>query len=133
MARVLVVEDEPTDRVILAKLLERMGHEVYFASDGEEAFKTYLKNSIEIIITDLNMPHVDGLEFIGVIRSLFPEAVIITVSGMGPEILAAATRRGAFAALSKPIDPQSSAPQGHRRGSHGQPAVLSPSLSMGSA
>ncbi len=106
MARVLIVEDELTDRVILAKLLERMGHEVHFASDGEEAFKTYLKNSIEIIITDLNMPHVDGLEFIGVIRSLFSEAVIIAVSGMGPEILAAATRKGAFAALSKPIDPQ---------------------------
>ena len=41
MARVLIVEDEPTDRVILADLVERMGHEIYFASDGEEAFKTY--------------------------------------------------------------------------------------------
>ena len=48
MARVLIVEDEPTDRVILANLLERMGHEVYVASDGEEGFKTYLKNRIEI-------------------------------------------------------------------------------------
>ena len=56
MARVLIVEDEPTDRVLLAQLLDRTGHEVYFASDGEEAFKTYLKNNIEIIITDLNMP-----------------------------------------------------------------------------
>ena len=106
MARVLVVEDEPTNRVILAKLLERMGHEVYLASDGEEAFKTYLKNSIEIIITDLNMPHVDGLEFIGAVRALFPRAVIIAVSGKGPELLAEAERKGAFAALSKPIDPQ---------------------------
>ena len=68
MARVLVVEDEPTDRVILATLLERMGHEVYVASDGKEALKAYLKKSIEIIITDLNMPHVDGLQLIGVIR-----------------------------------------------------------------
>jgi CheY-like chemotaxis protein len=106
MARVLLVEDEPTDRVILAELLERMGHEVYFASDGEEAFKTYLKNSIEIIITDLNMPHVDGLEFIGAVRALFPKAMMIAVSGKGPELLAEAEREGAFAALSKPIDPQ---------------------------
>ncbi len=106
MARVLIVEDEPTDRVILANLLERMGHEVYLASDGEEALKTYLKNSIEIIITDLNMPHVDGLEFIGAVRALFPRAVIIAVSGKGPELLAEAERKGAFAALSKPIDPQ---------------------------
>jgi len=106
MARVLIVEDEPTDRVILAKLLERMGHEVYVASDGEEAFKTYLKNSIEIIITDLEMPHVDGLEFIESVRALFSRAAIIAVSGKGPELLAEAESKGAVAALSKPVDPQ---------------------------
>ncbi len=106
MARVLIVEDEPTDRVILANLLERMGHEVHFASDGEEAFKTYLKNNIEIIITDLEMPRVDGLEFIEAVRALFPRAVIIAVSGKGPDQLDAAQSAGAVAALSKPIDPQ---------------------------
>ena len=59
MARVLVVDDEQTDQVIMETLLERAGHDVYFAADGEHAFKSYLKNGIEIIITDLNMPHVD--------------------------------------------------------------------------
>ena len=106
MARVLIVEDEPTDRVILAKLLEGTGHEVYFASDGEEAYKTYLKNSIEIVITDLKMPHVDGLVFIKAVRALFPEAVIIAVSGKGEDLLDAALRAGARVALSKPIHPQ---------------------------
>ena len=94
MARVLVVEDEPTDRVILEKILEQGDHEVHFASDGEEAFKAYLKNSIEIIITDLNMPHVDGLEFIGSVLALFPEAMIIAVSGKGPDELDAAKSGG---------------------------------------
>ena len=106
MARVLIVEDEATDRAILANLLERMGHEVHFASDGEEAFKTYLKNSIEIIVTDLNMPHVDGLELIGAVRALFSGAEIIAVSGKGADLLDAARKAGARAALSKPIDPQ---------------------------
>ncbi len=106
MARVLVVEDEPTDRAILAKLLEGTGHEVYFASDGEEAYKTYLKNSIEIIITDLKMPHVDGLVFIKAVRALFPEAVIIAVSGKGQDQLDAALSAGARVAFSKPIHPQ---------------------------
>ena len=106
MARVLIVEDEPTDRVILAKLLEGTGHEVYFASDGEEAYKTYLKNSIEITITDLKMPHVDGLVFIKAVRGLFPEAVIIVVSGEGQDQLDAALSAGARVALSKPIHPQ---------------------------
>jgi DNA-binding response OmpR family regulator len=71
-----MVEDEPTDRVILAKFLEQAGHEVYFASDGEEALKTYLKNSIEI--------------------------TIIAVSGKGPDQLDAAQSAGARVALSKP-------------------------------
>ena len=64
MARVLVVEDEQTDRMILAGMVEGMGHEVYFASDGEQAFKTYVRMSIDVVVTDLLMPHVDGLEFI---------------------------------------------------------------------
>ena len=115
MARVLIVEDERTDRVILAELLERMGHEVHFASDGEEAFKTYLKNSIEIIITDLNMPHVDGLEFIGSVRALFSRAVIIAVSGGGPELLAEAERKGAPGHSASPLTPKSSATPSQRR------------------
>jgi len=106
MARVLIVEDEPTDRVILANVLEQTGHEVYFASDGEEGFKTYLKNNIKIIITDLDMPHVNGLEFIEALRALYPQPVIIVVSGKGADQLDAALAAGAQVALSKPIHPQ---------------------------
>ena len=105
MARVLVVEDEQTDRMILAGIVERMGHEVYFASDGEQAFKTYVRMSIDVVVTDLVMPHVDGLEFIVALRTLFPDAQVIAVSGKGPKLLAAARRKGARAALSKPVDP----------------------------
>ena len=106
MARVLIVEDEPTDRVILANLLERMGHEVYFASDGEEALKIYLQRGIDVVVTDLKMPDGNGLELIDALRSLLPEPAIIVVSGLGPELLATARSKGAFAAFSKPIDPQ---------------------------
>ena len=105
MARVLVVDDEQADQVILERFLEQAGHEVYFASDGELAFKSYLKNNIEIIITDLNMPNVDGLEFIESVLALFPDAVIIAVSGKEPDELEAAKSAGARVALSKPIDP----------------------------
>ncbi len=105
MARVLVVEDEQTDRMILAGIVEGMGHEVYFASDGEQAFKTYVRMSIDVVVTDLLMPHVDGLELIVALRTLFPDAQVIAVSGEGPKLLAAARRKGARAALSKPVDP----------------------------
>ncbi len=105
MARVLIVEDEPTERVILGSIVEGMGHEVYFASDGEQAFKTYMRMSIDVVVTDLLMPHVDGLEFIVALRTLFPDAPVIAVSGQGPELLAAAENKGACVALSKPVDP----------------------------
>jgi CheY-like chemotaxis protein len=106
VARVLIVEDEITDLVVLRNIVEGAGHEVYVASDGEEAFKTYLKNNIEIIITDLEMPRVDGLEFIESVRALCPRAAIIAVSGKGQTVLDEAKRRGAFMAFSKPVDPQ---------------------------
>ena len=105
MARVLVVEDEQTDRVILAGILEGMGHEVYFAADGEQAYKTFVRMNIDVVVTDLLMPNVDGLEFIVELRTLFPDAPVIAVSGRGPELLAAAGVKGANVLLSKPIDP----------------------------
>ncbi len=105
MARVLIVEDEPTERVILGSIVEGMGHEVYFASDGEQAFKTYMRMSIDVVVTDLLMPNVDGLEFIVALRTLFSDAPVIAVSGKGPELLAAAENKGACLALSKPVDP----------------------------
>ena len=105
MARVLIVEDEQIDRIILANIVERTGHEVYFASDGEQALKIHLKRGIDIVITDLQMPHVNGLEFIVSLRAAHPEAAIIVVSGMRQELLDAVRSKGSLVVLSKPVDP----------------------------
>ena len=106
MARVLIVEDESTDLILLRSIVEAAGHEVHVATDGEQAFKTFLRKSIDVVVTDLNMPHVDGLELIGAVRALYPEARIIAVSGKGQDLLDAAKLLGASVALSKPVDPQ---------------------------
>ncbi len=105
MARVLIVEDEATDLAILKSIVKGAGHEFYSAWDGEQAYKTYLRTLIDVVITDLHMPRVGGIELITAIRALFPEAPIIAVSGKGPELLAEAKGKGAFVTLSKPIDP----------------------------
>ncbi len=105
MARVLIVEDEQTDRIILGSILEGVGHDVYFASGGEKALKVYTGRSIDVIVTDLQMPHVDGLELIVALQALFPDVAIIVVSGKGPELLAAAKDKGVLVAFSKPVDP----------------------------
>ncbi len=105
MASVLIVEDEETDRVIIGNIASGMDHDVYFASDGEEALKIYAGRSIDVVVTDLQMPHRDGLELILELRAVFPFAKIIVVSGSGPALLAAAKREGVLVALSKPVDP----------------------------
>ncbi len=106
MARVLIVDDEPTDLAIIRGIVELMGHEVHLASDGEEAFKKYLRKDIELVITDLEMPHVGGLEFIEALLSLYPDAKIIAASAAGPDQLHAAKRAGATVLLSKPVGPE---------------------------
>ncbi len=106
MARILIVEDEQTDQRLLRAILEESGHDIYLAWDGEQAFKTYLKQDIDVVVTDLQIPRVDGLEFIESLRALFPEAAIIAISGKGPTQLALAKLEGAFATFSKPVDPE---------------------------
>ncbi len=106
MARVLVVDDSQLERVILASIIERAGHECHFASGGLEALEAYLRGGLDILVTDLEMPDGGGLELIEGLRAMLPEAPIIVVSGMRPEVLAEAESKGAFLALSKPVDPQ---------------------------
>ncbi len=105
MARVLVVEDDQADRIILGRILEGAGHDVHFASGGEKALKVYIGTSIDVIVTDLQMLPIGGLELIVALKRLFPDVAIIVVSGMGPKAFAEAKDQGALVAFSKPVDP----------------------------
>ena len=93
MARTLIVEDDAADNLLLYAIFEGSGHERYFARDGEQAFKAYLRNDIQVVMTDLHMPNVDGLELVESLLALYPEAAIIAVSGKGTELLAQANDR----------------------------------------
>jgi CheY-like chemotaxis protein len=106
VAKILIVEDESMEQLILRIILERAGHELFFAEDGEEALAIYSKEGIQVVITDLFLPHIGGLELIRVLKRLFPDAVVIAVSGKGSKGLAEAKVEGAVATLTKPIDPE---------------------------
>jgi CheY-like chemotaxis protein len=84
MASVLIVEDESTDLVILRDIVEASGHEVHLASGGEQALNLYRGISIDVVVTDLQMLHMDGLELMVALQALFPDVAIIVVSGKGP-------------------------------------------------
>ncbi len=103
MARILVVDDDPVDRMILESLLTQEGHDLTFAEDGARALALYRKHSFDLVVTDLVMPTFGGLRLIKEIIALAPDAAIIAISGMSPEQLPLAEDYGARRVLRKPL------------------------------
>ena len=104
MANILIVDDEETDRLGLAAILESDGHQVCFASEGNEALEMYLTRHIHVVVTDMVMPGGDGLGLISALKNVDPRAAIIAISGKSRSQLEASTIFGASRVLEKPID-----------------------------
>lgn len=107
LARILIVDDSESDRVLLQRILERAGHTVLVAEGGEEVVRTHVGTGIDIVITDLQMPQIHGLELITVLRSLTPRPTIVAISSTGEAQLEMARMLGATETLQKPIDARS--------------------------
>jgi len=105
LAVVLVVDDEPLQRNILKTILDDEGHETYTASSGEEGLKIVKKFSPDVVLTDLKMEGMDGIEFIESIpREPFePSVVVMTAYGTISSAVEA-IRKGAFDYLTKPLN-----------------------------
>ena len=106
MAPILIVDDNESDRTILSAILERAGHETFVAEDGEAAVSLCLGRTFEVVITDLQMHEVHGLELITVLRYLSPRPAIIAISGTGSVQLEMAEALGAAVTLLNPVDPE---------------------------
>jgi len=105
MATILVVDDYPVIQRLLRYTLERDGHEVFVTSDGFQALKFLAENAVDLIITDVAMPDMDGLELLKRVRA--EEAfqaipiIMLTASGQDKDRLEA-REAGANDFLSKP-------------------------------
>lgn len=106
VARILVVDDEEADRAHGRAVLESAGHEVLFAPSGEAALRIYAKQAVDLVITDLAMPNLNGLRLIEQIRERDGRALIIAVSGVSPEQFDRAQALGAVATMAKPFSPE---------------------------
>jgi len=81
VARILVVDDDKTVRLLLRTALERRGHAVDEAENGAEGLQSYRAAPTDLVITDIQMPVMDGLQMIKELRGAFPTAKIIAISG----------------------------------------------------
>jgi len=82
MAKILTVDDEPLVRKQIGRVLQRHGHEVYSASNGQEALKLSKLKHFDLALVDYNLPMMDGLEILQKLRELQPGCVRILLTGM---------------------------------------------------
>ncbi|UCG85097.1 MAG: response regulator [Gemmatimonadota bacterium] len=106
MARVLVVDDDEVSRLVIGKILEAAKHEVAYAVNGEQGIAYYKKNPSDVIVTDLVMPVMNGLQMIRELYERYRDVKIIAVTGVDPENLPLAQELGAVATMTKPVNPQ---------------------------
>ena len=109
MANVLLVEDVKAVRFALGAVLRDRGHEVMEETDGTAAIRATKEQKFDIVITDVFMPALDGLELIRYLRQVRPELKIIAISGGGarhtPEYaIDLASKLGADIVMQKPIE-----------------------------
>jgi two-component system, NtrC family, response regulator HydG len=104
---VLLVDDHKPFRDSLAKILSGDGWEVFAANDGEEALEILRREFIHLILTDLKMPKMDGVELLKVAKTIRPEVEVILITGYGTvDTAVTAMKDGAFDYIQKPFKPR---------------------------
>ncbi len=103
MANILIVDDEEMDRLLERTFLEDAGHTPFFAPDGEVALRVYQENDIDVVVTDLRMPNLNGLDLIRQLLEINPKVAVIAVSGVSADRLGEAEEFGAMSGLMKPV------------------------------
>ena len=104
MKRILIVEDEENTRQALARLLVREGFLVDSVSNGCEALSYLRRQSVNLIVTDMKMPQMDGMTFLRELNKNFPRSNVIMITAYGGgESYLEAMNLGAFEYINKPV------------------------------
>jgi two-component system response regulator AtoC len=103
--QILVVDDEPNLRRVLRAQLERDGYDVHTAADGEQALALLHEHHIDLVITDLRMPKLDGMELLRRITALEDPMPVVMITAHGTvDTAVEALKTGAFDYITKPFD-----------------------------
>jgi DNA-binding NtrC family response regulator len=105
MAEILIIDDEKAIRKTLMEILSFEGYKVDEASDGEEGLKKFKEKAYDLVLCDIKMPKLDGIEFLQKAGESNPDIPIIMISGHGNiETAVDAVKKGAYDYISKPPD-----------------------------
>lgn len=103
-ATILIADDEPEVCSALCRMAEKLGHKTICAADGLEALEKVRTGKVDLLLTDISMPHMNGLELIRAIKEFDSRIPVAVISGYGsPENVVEALSLGAFNFLSKPF------------------------------
>ena len=104
---ILIVEDDPNVGESIRLLLEKRGYSILLASNGKEALSLFRREMVDLVITDLVMPKMDGMALLEQVKKLRPETEVIVISAQGTiEKAVQAMKMGAFDFIEKPINPK---------------------------
>ena len=105
MAHVLIVDDETNIRRVLAAMLKRDGYDVTAAEDGEQALAAMGRVPVDVVVTDLVMPRMGGLDLLRHVASAHPDVPVIMITAHGTvDTAVEAMKAGAFDYITKPFD-----------------------------
>jgi len=105
MPQILVIDDERAIRNVLKDILGNEGYKIEEAADGEEGWKKFSSATYDVVLCDIKMPRMDGIEFLSKASETKPEVPVIMISGHGNiETAVEAVKKGAFDYISKPPD-----------------------------
>jgi two-component system, OmpR family, response regulator len=104
--RVLLVEDDDDNRELMAEVLAASGFEVVSASSGQEGLKSLAEHSVDVVVTDVGMPGMGGLELAKASKQIAPSVPVVIVTGWAErDDIAEARGKHVDAVLIKPVDP----------------------------
>src|SRR5690606_24719638 len=105
MIQILIIDDEKAIRKTLTDILNFEGYKIDEAADGEEGLTKFSSNNYALVLCDIKMPKMDGIEFLEKAKQINPDIPIIMISGHGNiDTAVEAVKKGAFDYISKPPD-----------------------------
>src|SRR3990170_6870780 len=104
-ARILIADDEPNICQVLATVLGREGHQVLVSNDGEQAMRLLKEQEVDLVITDVVMRKVSGIDLLHCVRERYPDVPVIMMTAYGTIKTAVdAIKMGAYDYLAKPFE-----------------------------